>query len=81
MQGAKFKTKEAKFNVAKNIRNSIKLNKSNQRQYIYFESIVADNSLWTNYWLDQSNELKTESNSIKTTPSKKVKLLVKWWEN
>ena len=73
--------KKSKLNAHKMARNTINLNKYNSMQTMYHADYTIEKSLLTTHWSEYLTELKSEGIEINTILFKKVKFIIKWWEN
>ena len=76
-----YSKKKSKLNAHKMARNTINLNKFNGMQTMYHTNYDIENSLLTAHWSEYLTELKSEGIEINTILLKKVKFIIKWWEN
>lgn len=76
-----FKKKKTVIDTNKTVRATIDLNKGNNIQYMYMNCYVSENITWPQNWIEQSIEMKSKSESVSFESFKKIKLIMKWWEN
>jgi hypothetical protein len=75
------KKKKSSINAHKIVRDTINLNKQTRIQALYENSNSVENSVWANNWIEQSAEMKSECIVVNPESFKKIKFIIKWWEN